>query len=645
MTRIFPCSKKKTPNTWCTPEQYYVMYHQSIEQPERFWAEQAQRIDWISPWHTVKQCSFQQPVNIAWYLGGKLNVSANCIDRHLADRADNLAIIWEPDNPAEQPRYFTYQELHDEVCRMSNILRTHGVHKGDRVTIYLPMIPEAAFAMLACARIGAIHSVVFAGFSPESLAERIIDCESNFVITADEGWRGGKIIPLKENVDRALQKCDSVKKVLMVERTGNNVPFNPHRDLSYRKLREEYATTCGIEIMDAEDPLFILYTSGSTGKPKGVLHTSGGYLVYASLTHQYVFDYHPGDIYWCTADVGWITGHSYVIYGPLANGATTVMFEGMPTWPTAGRHWEIIDKYYVNIYYTSPTALRSLMQQGDFYLQETKRDSLQTLGVVGEPTNPAAWLWFYENVGKKHCRIVDTWWQTETGGIMISPLPGATDLKPGCATKPFFGIEPVVVNEQGEVLKEECQGLLCIKDSWPGQMRTVYKNPERFYNAYFAQYPGLYFTGDGCRRDEDNDYWITGRVDDVLNVAGHRLSTAEIESAVVSHPAVAEAAVVGCPHDIKGQGIYVFVTLKLDAVPSESLKEEIRNKVREQISGIAMPDYLQWTSALPKTRSGKIMRRVLRKIVENDLENIGDTTTLADPTVITDLIANCVIGK
>ena len=523
---------------------------------------------------------------------------------------------------------------------MANILRTHGVHKGDRVTIYLPMIPEAAFAMLACARIGAVHNVVFAGFSPESLAGRILDCESNFVITADEGFRGGKIVPLKENVDKALKECPAVKKVLVIERTGNKVPMHTARDLSYHNLRLEYATDCAIEVMDAEDPLFILYTSGSTGKPKGVLHTSGGYLVYASLTHQYVFDYHPGDVYWCTADVGWITGHSYIVYGPLANGATTLMFEGMPTWPTPARHWEIVDKYHVNIYYTSPTALRTLMQHGDNYLKETKRDSLQTLGVVGEPTNPAAWLWFYEKIGKKQCPIVDTWWQTETGGILISPLPAATDLKPGSATKPLFGIEPVVMDEQGNQLENACQGLLCIRDSWPGQMRTVYKNHERFEQGYFSHFEGLYFTGDGCKRDEDGYYWITGRVDDVLNVAGHRLSTAEIESALVAHPSVAEAAVVGYPHDIKGQGIYVFVTLNADVTPSEQLKQELLQQVRNEISAIAVPDYIQWAPALPKTRSGKIMRRILRKIVENDVENIGDTSTLADPSVVDELINN-----
>jgi acetyl-CoA synthetase len=638
MSSIFLAKPEIARNAWCNQEQYHELYSDSIKNPEKFWSWQAQRLDWIEKWHTVKNCSFDQAVHIAWYEGGKLNASYNCIDRHLEKRAELCAIIWEPDDPSEETRYISYQELHDETCRMANILRTHGVRQGDRVTIYLPMIPEAAFAMLACARLGAIHSVVFAGFSPEALAGRIQDCDSRFVITADEGVRGGKITPLKANVDRALDICPQVEKVLVIERTHAVIPWFADRDISYKKIKHEFATTSPYAIMDAEDPLFILYTSGSTGKPKGILHTTGGYLVYAAVTHHYVFDYHEGDIYWCTADVGWVTGHSYIIYGPLANGATTLMFEGMPNHPTPSRHWEIIDKHQVNIYYSSPTAIRSLMQQGDDYVKNTSRQSLKILGVVGEPINPAAWYWYYDIVGEQRCPIVDTWWQTETGGILISPLPGATDLKAGSATLPFFGIEPVIVNEQGHVLQGECEGFLCIKDSWPGQMRTVYKNPERFAQAYFSNYPGLYFSGDGCKRDADGYYWITGRVDDVINVAGHRLSTAEIESALVAHHAVSEAAVVGCPHEIKGQAVYAFVTLTAGFVGTEELKQELLQQVREEISAIAAPDYIQWAPALPKTRSGKIMRRILRKIVEQDLDNLGDTSTLADPTVVEDLI-------
>jgi len=563
----------------------------------------------------------------------------NCVDRHLAERGDQVAIIWEGDEPTDQ-KSITYKELHGEVCRFANVLKAQGVKKGDRVTIYMPMIPEAAYAMLACARIGAIHSIVFGGFSPDSLAGRIVDCTSNCVITADEGVRGGRKIPLKANTDEALKKCPDVKSVIVVKRTGGNVNMEAGRDVWYEEEAAKVSADCAPEEMNAEDPLFILYTSGSTGKPKGVLHTTGGYMVYASMTHKYVFDYQDGDIYWCTADVGWVTGHSYIVYGPLANGATTLMFEGVPNYPDASRCWQVIDKHDVNIFYTAPTALRALMREGDEPVKKTSRKSLRLLGSVGEPINPEAWLWYHRVVGDGRCPIVDTWWQTETGGILISPLPGATALKPGSATQPFFGVQPVVVDTDGNVLEGATTGNLCIDDSWPGQMRTVYGDHQRFVETYFIQYPGRYFTGDGCRRDEDGYYWITGRVDDVLNVSGHRMGTAEVESALVAHPKVAEAAVVGYPHDIKGQGIYAYVTLNAGEEPSEALRKELVTWVRKEIGPIASPDLIQFSPGLPKTRSGKIMRRILRKIAEDDFSNLGDTSTLADPGVVTDLVDN-----
>jgi acetyl-CoA synthetase len=582
--------------------------------------------------------SFKSPIEIKWYLGGKLNVSVNCIDRHLAQNAQKTAILWEPDSPEEKSRHISYKELHEEVCRMANVLKAQGVKKGDRVTIYMPMIPEAAYAMLACAR---IHSVIFGGFSPDSVADRIKDCESHFVITADEGYRAGRKIHLKKNIDTALTKTgDLVKKVLMVRRTGTEVGFQAGRDLWWHEQREKVSADCPAEKMDAEDPLFILYTSGSTGKPKGVLHTTGGYLVYASMTHQLVFDYHENDIYWCTADVGWVTGHSYIVYGPLANAATTVMFEGVPNYPTTSRFWEVIDKHKITIFYTAPTAIRALMREGEAAVRKASRKSLRLLGSVGEPINPEAWLWYYKVVGDERCPIVDTWWQTETGGIMITPLPGAIDQKPGSATLPFFGVQPKVLSPEGKELQGACEGVLVLADSWPGQMRTVFRDHKRFEETYFSSYKGYYFTGDGCRRDEDGYYWITGRVDDVINVSGHRLGTAEIESALVANPKVAEAAVVGFPHDIKGQGIYAYVTLKAGETPTEELKKELTAWVREEISAIAKPDYIQWAPGLPKTRSGKIMRRILRKIAENLPDQLGDTSTLADPGVVQDLLAN-----
>ena len=638
MDEIFPVKAEFTVNTWCNQEKYHRLSQLASQNPEEFWSLQAHQLDWLAPWRIVKDCSFHKPVHIRWFVDGKLNVSLNCIDRHLRQRAQKTAIIWEPDDPNAATRYISYQELHDEVCKMANILKAHKVKKGDKVTIYMPMIPEAAFAMLACARIGATHSVVFAGFSPDALAGRLQDCESTFLITADEARRGGKTFPLKANCDEALTKCPLVTHVLVVENTGCTINWQENRDISYKNAKQKAATTCLAEVMDAEDPLFILYTSGSTGKPKGVVHTTGGYLVYAAYTHHYIFDYHDEDIYWCTADIGWVTGHSYSIYGPLANGATTVMFEGIPLSPTPARHWQIVDKHKVSIYYSSPTAIRSLMQQGEEPVKETSRKSLRLLGVVGEPINPAAWLWYYKVIGDTRCPIVDTWWQTETGGILISALPGATPLKPGSATLPLFGIKPVVVNEKGEHLEGECDGYLCLEDSWPGQAHTIYKDHKRFEQTYFSHYQGLYFTGDGCHRDKDGYYWITGRVDDVINVAGHRLGTAEIESALVAHPSVAESAVVGVPHDIKGQGIYAFVTLKNNIETNDALRNELIQHVRKHLSPIATIDFLQWTPVLPKTRSGKIMRRILRKIVENDLDNLGDTSTLADPSVVDALI-------
>ena len=621
-------------------KKYREMYDASVNDPDGFWREHGQRIDWIKPYTKVKHTSYDpHNVSIKWFEDGSLNASANCIDRHLEKRGDQVAIIWEGDEP-DQDKKITYRELHEHVCRFANVLKARNVKKGDRVTIYMPMIPEAAYAMLACARIGAIHSVVFGGFSPDSLANRVVDCDSRCIITADEGVRGGRKIPLKANTDEALKQCPDVDTVVVVKRTGGNVAMQSGRDIWYEEEAAKVSPDCPPEEMNAEDPLFILYTSGSTGKPKGVLHTTGGYMVYASMTHQYVFDYHEGDIYWCTADVGWVTGHSYIVYGPLANGATTLMFEGVPNYPDSSRFWDVCDKHNVNIFYTAPTAIRALMREGEGPVKKTSRKSLRLLGSVGEPINPEAWLWYHKVVGDERCPIVDTWWQTETGGILITPLPGATDLKPGSATRPFFGVKPVVVDHEGNVLDGATEGNLCIDDSWPGQMRTVYGDHERFVNTYFIQYPGRYFTGDGCRRDADGYYWITGRVDDVLNVSGHRMGTAEVESALVAHPKVAEAAVVGYPHDLKGQGIYAYVTLNAGEEPTEELRKELVQWVRKEIGPIASPDLIQWAPGLPKTRSGKIMRRILRKIAEDDFSNLGDTSTLADPGVVEDLIDN-----
>ena len=617
---------------------YEEMYRRSIEDPEAFWGEQGKRIHWIEPYTRVKDVSYGPgDVNIRWFYDGTLNASANCLDRHLSARGGQTAIIWEGDDPANSKR-ITYNELHREVCKFANVLKAEGAKKGDRVTIYLPMIPEIAVAVLACARIGAVHSVIFGGFSPDSIAGRIQDCDSNVVVTADEGVRGGRLIPLKGNVDKALESCPSIEKCIVVRHTGGAVGWEDGRDVWYHEAMDGASEDCPAEAMSAEDPLFILYTSGSTGKPKGVLHTTGGYMVYASMTHQYVFDYRDGDIYWCTADVGWITGHSYIIYGPLANGATTLMFEGLPNYPDASRFWQVCDKHQVNIFYTAPTAIRALMREGDGPVKATDRSSLRLLGSVGEPINPEAWLWYHNVVGGGRCPIVDTWWQTETGGILITPLPGATPLKPGSATRPFFGVRPEVVDADGNTLDGACAGNLCIADSWPGQMRTVFRDHKRFVETYFSTFSGRYFTGDGCRRDEDGYYWITGRVDDVLNVSGHRLGTAEIESALVAHARVAEAAVVGYPHDIKGQGIYAYVTLVLGEDPTDELRRELVQWVRKEIGPIATPDLIQWAPGLPKTRSGKIMRRILRKIAANEQDQLGDTTTLADPAVVDDLV-------
>jgi acetyl-CoA synthetase len=621
---------------------YKAKYEASIRDPEAFWAEEARRLHWFKAPTRIKNTNFgPDTVAIRWFEDGVTNVAYNCIDRHLHTRGDQVAIIWEGDDPSESKK-ITYRELHDEVCRMANIMRNRGVAKGDRVTIYMPMIPEAAYAMLACARLGAIHSVVFGGFSPDSLASRIQDAKSAFIITADEGLRGGRKVPLKVNVDAAIERVGAgvVDHVLVVRRTGSPVNMVPGRDVYYHEAAELVSDECPCEEMNAEDPLFILYTSGSTGTPKGVLHTTGGYLVYAAMTHQYVFDYHDGDVYWCTADVGWVTGHSYILYGPLANGATTLMFEGVPTYPTISRFWEVIDKHQVNIFYTAPTAIRSLMQAGEEPVKKTSRTSLRLLGSVGEPINPEAWEWYHRVVGDDRCPIVDTWWQTETGGILITPLPGATKLKPGSATRPFFGVKPQIVDADGKVLENAAEGNLVIADSWPGQMRTVYGDHERFVQTYFSTYPGKYFTGDGCRRDQDGYYWITGRVDDVINVSGHRMGTAEVESALVAHPKVSEAAVVGYPHDIKGQGIYAYVTLMAGEEPSEELRKELVAWVRKEIGPIASPDLIQFAPSLPKTRSGKIMRRILRKIAEDEFGSLGDTSTLADPTVVDDLITN-----
>ncbi|MGA2054042.1 MAG: acetate--CoA ligase [Bradyrhizobium sp.] len=620
---------------------YGSMYVSSVSTPEAFWAEHGKRIDWIKPFTKVKNTCFDPGrVSIKWFEDGTTNVSANCIDRHLATRANQVAIIWEGDDPGES-KHITYGQLHDRVCRFANVLKNHGVKKGDTVTIYLPMIPEAAYAMLACARIGAVHSIVFGGFSPDALAGRIEGCTSKVLITADEGLRGGRKVPLKVNADEAAKKAGGiVKTMIVVKRTGGPIGWVDGRDVWYEDETATASAECAPAEMNAEDPLFILYTSGSTGAPKGVVHTTGGYLVFASMTHQYIFDYHDGDVYWCTADVGWVTGHSYIVYGPLANGATTLMFEGIPNYPSMSRFWEIVDKHRVNIFYTAPTAIRSLMAAGEGPVKRTSRASLRLLGSVGEPINPEAWEWYHRVVGDQRCPIVDTWWQTETGGILISPLPGATALKPGSATLPFFGVTPQVVDAGGSVLTGACEGNLVIADSWPGQMRTVYGDHERFMQTYFATYPGKYFTGDGCRRDADGYYWITGRVDDVINVSGHRMGTAEVESALVAHQKVSEAAVVGFPHDIKGQGIYAYVTLMTGTEPSGELRKELVAWVRKEIGPIAAPDVIQFAPGLPKTRSGKIMRRILRKIAENEVGALGDTSTLADPAVVDDLIRN-----
>lgn len=641
MTDIYPVPPDWAMHTRTNAEQYAASYDRSLNDADKFWLEEAARLDWIVPPTRASESSFHAAdFGVKWFADGLLNVSVNCIDRHLRLHADRVAIIWEPDIPSEEPRHYTYQQLHDEVCRLANVLKKQGVQKGDRVTIYLPMIPEAAFALLACARIGAIHSVVFGGFSPDALAGRITDCDSKLVITADYGRRGGKLVPLKANVDEAAKQCLSLTSVIVVQATGDDVTMQPGRDIWYHEAAVEVPATCDPEPMNAEDPLFILYTSGSTGKPKGVLHTSGGYLLWASLTHDVCFNYQPEEVFWCAADVGWVTGHTYIVYGPLANAATTLMFEGVPTWPDASRIWQVVDRHQVTTLFTAPTALRALMKEGDDYVATTSRRSLKLLGSVGEPINPEAWRWYHEVVGESRCPIIDMWWQTETGGGMISPLPGATALKPGSATKPFFGVAPQLVDADGEVLEGATEGNLVITRSWPGQMRTVWGDHDRFFQTYFATYPGTYFTGDGCRRDEDGYYWITGRVDDVINVSGHRMGTAEVESALVLHAKVAEAAVVGFPHAIKGQGIYAYVTLNAGEDSSEPLRRELRDWVRTEIGPIATPDAIQFTPGLPKTRSGKIMRRILRKIAEGDVSSLGDTSTLADPAVVESLIAD-----
>ena len=623
-----------------TKDKYEEAYKFALDNPEAFWEKEGKRINWINPYTKVKDVTWSnKDVNIKWFYDGTLNASYNCIDRHLLDKSDQIAIIWEGDDPNESKK-ITYKELHQKVSKFANMMKHFGVQKGDRVTIYMPMIPEAAYAMLACSRIGAIHSVVFGGFSPDALAGRILDCDSKFLITADEGIRGGKIVPLKVNSDKALEQCPDVKNVFVVKRTGGDIEMKEDRDLWYHEAVELVDDECPPEEMNAEDPLFILYTSGSTGKPKGVLHTTGGYIVYASYTHEIIFDYHDNDIYWCTADVGWVTGHSYIVYGPLANGATTLMFEGVPNYPSNSRFWEVCDKHSVNIFYTAPTAIRALMKEGDAPVKSTSRKSIRLLGTVGEPINPEAWMWYFNIVGEKKCPIVDTWWQTETGATLISPLPGATDLKPGSASKPLPGVRPVLLDSKGNILEGENEGNLCIADSWPGQMRTVYGDHKRFIETYFSQYDGYYFTGDGCKRDEDGYYWITGRVDDVINVSGHRMGTAEVESALVSHEKVSEAAVVGFPHEIKGQGIYAYVTLNAGESGNEEIRKELIKWVRKEIGPIASPDLIQFAPNLPKTRSGKIMRRILRKIAENDYSELGDTSTLAEPMVVDELIKN-----
>jgi len=638
--RLFAPGKETVENALIDDDGYTAMYAESIADPDAFWARHGKRIDWIRPYSQISDVSYDAgDLHISWFADGTLNAAANCLDRHLATRGEQTAIIWEGDDPADS-RHITYAELYDEVCRFANVMKAEGAKKGDRITIYMPMIPEAAVAMLACARIGAVHSVVFGGFSPDALAGRIQDCDSNMVITADEGVRGGRAIPLKANTDAALASCPECSKVIVVRRTGGAIDWVEGRDVWYHEAMEGASADCPAEEMNAEDPMFILYTSGSTGKPKGVLHTTGGYMVYASMTHEYVFDYHDGDVYWCTADVGWVTGHSYIVYGPLANGAVTLMFEGVPTWPDSSRFWQVVEKHKVNIFYTAPTAIRALMREGEAPVKGCDRSSLRLLGSVGEPINPEAWMWYHEVVGDGRCPIVDTWWQTETGGILITPLPGATATKPGSATRPFFGIEPVLVDGDNNILDGAVDGNLCIARSWPGQMRTVYGDHQRFIETYFTTFPGRYFSGDGARRDEDGYFWITGRVDDVLNVSGHRMGTAEVESALVAHPKVAESAVVGYPHDIKGQGIYAYVTLIEGCEPSDELVAELRQWTRKEIGPIATPDLLQWAPQLPKTRSGKIMRRILRKIAANDYADLGDTSTLTDPNVVTDLVEN-----
>ncbi len=637
--KVYPVADAAARHAHINAEQYEQMYQRSIEDPEGFWAEQAERfVTWSKRWNSVCEFDFHK-ADIKWFEGGRLNASVNCVDRHLDSRGDQVAIIWEGDDPTVDKK-ITYRELHEQVCRFANVLKERGVKKGDRVSIYMPMIPEAAVAMLGCARIGAVHSVVFGGFSPDALRDRILDSDCRVVVTADEGPRGGKQVPLKANVEKALEGCPDVHTTIVVRRTGNDVPGNADRDVWYDEAMQKVSADCPPEDMDAEDPLFILYTSGSTGKPKGVLHTTGGYLLYTAITHKLIFDYHDGDIYWCTADVGWVTGHSYIVYGPLANGATTLMFEGVPTYPDASRFWQVVDKHEVNIFYTAPTALRALMGQGNELVERTSRKSLRILGTVGEPINPEAWEWYYHVVGEDRCPIVDTWWQTETGGILISPLPGATPLKPGSATRPFFGVVPALLDPDGNELEGANTGNLVIKSSWPGQMRTVFGDHERFIETYFKMYPGYYTTGDGARRDADGYYWITGRVDDVINVSGHRMGTAEVESALVLHEAVAEAAVVGYPHEIKGQGIYAYVTLMAGVEASEDLRKDLVQLVRKEIGPIASPDVIQWAPGLPKTRSGKIMRRILRKIAANELDTLGDTSTLADPGVVDNLIDN-----
>jgi len=638
---VYPVPREWAEKALINADSYAEMYRESVEDPDSFWRREAQRIDWIKPFTKVKETSFHEAdFGIKWFADGTLNLSANCLDRHLAERGDVTAIIWEPDDPSAQGRTISYRELHLMVCRFANALKAQGVARGDRVTIYLPMVPEAAVAMLACARIGAIHSVVFGGFSPEALEGRIKDCDSRIVVTADEGLRGGKIVPLKANVDEAMAECPAVERVIVMRHTGASVAMQKGRDLWWDEAISGVSDDCPPEEMGAEDPLFILYTSGSTGKPKGVLHTTGGYAVWASMTHQYAFDYRPGQIYWCAADVGWVTGHSYIVYAPLANGATEVMFEGVPNWPDPSRIWQIVDKHQVEILYTAPTVLRALEREGDEWVRRTSRKSLKLLGTVGEPINPDAWCWYHDVVGEKRCPIIDTWWQTETGAAMITPMPGAIDMKPGSATKPMFGVKPALVDEHGHFLEGAASGALVITDSWPGQMRTVWGDHARFFDTYFTAHPGLYFTGDGCRRDEDGYYWITGRIDDVINVSGHRIGTAEVESSLVSHAKVAEAAVVGFPHEIKGTAIYAFVTLNAGEEGSEEVRKELINEVRHDIGGLAAPEVIYFTPVLPKTRSGKIMRRILRKIAEGDVSNLGDTSTLADPGVVDQLVAN-----